>query len=200
MIPGRSWTKAPPPLIYGCGEILLTGRMLFCIYASAVKEQEMQSADKTTSLKRGRRTAVRQSSVHGKGVYAVRPIRKGETVLEYKGEIITWRQALKRHPHDPSQPNHTFYFHLDDGHVIDAKLSAAPAKWINHSCEPNLEARQDGRRVFLDALRDIGPGEELFYDYRLIIDGRKTAKAKKEHACLCGAGTCRGTMLDIKIK
>ncbi len=160
----------------------------------------MQSADKTKSLTRSRRTAVRQSSVHGKGVYAVRPIRKGETVLEYKGEIITWRQALKRHPHDPSQPNHTFYFHLDDGHVIDAKVSAAPAKWINHSCEPNLEARQDGRRVFLDALRDIGPGEELFYDYRLVIDGRKTAKAKKEHACLCGARTCRGTMLDIKSK
>lgn len=158
----------------------------------------MQSADKTKSLTRGRRTEVRQSSVHGKGVYAVRPIREGETVLEYKGEIITWRKALKRHPHDPNQPNHTFYFHLDDGHVIDARSSAAPAKWINHSCTPNLEARQEGRRVFLDALRDIGPGEELFYDYRLIIEGRKTKKVKNEHACLCGAPTCRRTMLDVK--
>ena len=142
-----------------------------------------------------RRTQVRESGVHGKGVYAVRPITAGNKVLEYKGEIITWRQALKRHPHDPGQPNHTFYFHLDDSHVIDAKPSAAPAKWINHSCEPNLEARQEGRRVFLDALRDIAPGEELFYDYGLMIEGRKTAKVKKEHACLCGARKCRGTML-----
>ncbi len=144
----------------------------------------------------GRRcTQVRVSGVHGKGVYAVRPIKAGKKVLEYKGEIITWRQAIKRHPHDPGQPNHTFYFHLDDRHVIDAKPSTAPAKWINHSCEPNLEARQEGRRVFLDALRDIAPGEELFYDYSLMIEGRKTAKVKKEHACLCGSSKCRGTML-----
>lgn len=140
-------------------------------------------------------TQVRESGVHGKGVYAVRPIKAGKKVLEYKGEIITWRKALARHPHDPGQPNHTFYFHLDERHVIDAKPSTAPAKWINHSCEPNLEARQEGRRVFLDALRDIAPGEELFYDYGLMIEGRKTAKVKKEHACLCGSRKCRGTML-----
>lgn len=155
----------------------------------------MKTKSTNTSVTRKRRVEVSSSGVHGKGVYAVSPIKAGETVLEYKGEIITWRQALKRHPHDPGQPNHTFYFHLDDSHVIDAKPSAAPAKWINHSCEPNLEARQDGRRVFLDALRDIAPGEELFYDYSLMIEGRKTKKVKDEHACLCGSRKCRGTML-----
>lgn len=128
-------------------------------------------------------------------MYAVRSISAGDIVLEYKGEIITWRKALTRHPHDLSQPNHTFYFHLDDGHVIDGKCSLAPAKWINHSCNPNLEAKQDGYRVFLEALRDIKPGEELFYDYALMIEGRKTAKDKKDHACLCGETNCRKTML-----
>ena len=158
-----------------------------------------EDANRTSPPLSRRRTQVRASGIHGKGVYAVSPIREGETVLEYKGEIITWRAALKRHPHDPSQPNHTFYFHLDNGHVIDATHSNAPAKWINHSCAPNLEAVQDGRRVFLKALRDIEPGEELFYDYRLTIEGRKTEKVKKEHACRCGSPTCRGTMLDITI-
>lgn len=142
-----------------------------------------------------RRTQVRVSGIHGKGVYAVRPIAKGEVVLEYKGEIITWRQALKRHPHDPEQPNHTFFFHLDEGHVIDGKFSQAPAKWVNHSCNPNLEANQEGNRVFLVALRDIRPGEELFYDYALMIEGRKTAKDKRDHACLCKSPNCRKTML-----
>src|SRR5690606_1733204 len=121
---------------------------------------------------RGPRTQVRESGVHGKGVYAIRPIPAGATVLEYKGEIITWQEALDRHPHDPSQPNHTFYFHLDDGHVIDGKYQGNSAKWINHSCAPNLEAEQDGDRVFLKALRDIEPGEELFFDYGLVIDAR----------------------------
>jgi len=143
----------------------------------------------------GKRTQVRESGVHGKGVYAVRPLTAGAKVLEYKGEIITWKEALRRHPHDPDQPNHTFYFHLDDGHVIDGKHQGNSAKWINHSCHPNMEAEQDGDRVFLKALRDIDPGEELFFDYGLIIDARLTAKLKKEYACWCGAENCRGTML-----
>jgi uncharacterized protein len=158
----------------------------------------MQIKSKTKSSAGSRRTQVRESGIHGKGVYAARPITEGERVLEYKGEIITWRKALARHPHDASQPSHTFYFHLDDGHVIDAKYNGNTARWINHACEPNLEAEQAGRRVFLKALRDIDAGEELFYDYSLMIDCRKTARVKKEYACLCGAPNCRGTMLDIK--
>ena len=146
----------------------------------------------------GRRIQVRKSGIHGKGVYAIRPIKAGEIVLEYKGEIITWKKALDRHPHDKNQPNHTFYFHLDDGHVIDAKYNGNSAKWINHSCKPNLESDQDGNRIFLKALRNIEVGEELSYDYGLIIDARKTAKLKKEYACFCGAETCRGTMLACK--
>ncbi|MGB5217519.1 MAG: SET domain-containing protein-lysine N-methyltransferase [Smithella sp.] len=145
-----------------------------------------------------RRIQVRRSGIHGKGVFAIRPFKAGDTVLEYKGEIITWTKALNRHPHDKSQPHHTFYFHLDDGHVIDAKYHGNSARWINHSCKPNLEADQDGNRIFLKALRDITIGEELSYDYGLVIDARKTSKLKKEYACLCGAKNCRGTMLALK--
>ena len=143
----------------------------------------------------GRRVQVKKSGVHGKGVYAARPIAKGETIIEYRGEIISWDEALRRHPHDPSDPNHTFYFHLDDGHVIDGKHVGNAAKWINHSCAPNCEAEQDGMRVFIKALRKIAAGEELFYDYGLVIDARITPKLKREYACWCGAKTCRGTML-----
>lgn len=167
-----------------------------------VKNKSMTVARKIrctdASPARGRRMQVRESGVHGRGVYAILPIKTGDRVIEYKGEIISWHKALARHPHDPSQPNHTFYFHLDDGHVIDAKYKGNSARWINHSCKPNLEACQSGRRVFLKALRDIDAGEELFYDYSLMIDCRKTARIKKEHACLCGSNNCRGTMLDVK--
>ncbi|HQM44711.1 MAG TPA: SET domain-containing protein-lysine N-methyltransferase [Smithellaceae bacterium] len=163
------------------------------------KEKHSAGCDAVPSGK-GRRLQARPSGIHGTGVYAIRPIREGEKVIEYKGEIITWRIALARHPHDPLEPNHTFYFHLDDGHVIDAKYHGNMAKWINHSCSPNLEAFQSDKRVFLKALRDIDAGEELFYDYRLMIDGRKTERVRKEHACHCGSINCRGTMLDIKIR
>ncbi|UZG44767.1 SET domain-containing protein [Caldimonas thermodepolymerans] len=146
----------------------------------------------------GRRIQVRRSGVHGKGVFAVAPITAGETIIEYKGEVITWDEALRRHPHDPDDPHHTFYFHIDDQHVIDAKYGGNAARWINHACDPNCEADEVDGRVFIKALRDIQPGEELFYDYGLIIDERYTPKLKKQYACRCGSPKCRGTMLAPK--
>ena len=62
---------------------------------------------------------------------------------------------------------------------------------------PPLFARSDGR-VFIHALRKLKPGEELFYDYGLVIDERYTPKLKKEYACRCGSPLCRGTMLAPK--
>lgn len=148
---------------------------------------------------RGPRLQTRRSGVHGKGVFALCDLRAGERLIEYVGEIITWDEALERHPHDPTNPNHTFYFHIDDGRVIDAKHGGNSSRWINHSCEPNCEADQtDEGRVFIKALRDIAPGEELFYDYGLIIDEPYTKKLKAEYACWCGAPSCRGTMLSPK--
>lgn len=144
----------------------------------------------------GRRLQVRRSGVHGKGVYALQPIAAGETLIEYTGEIIDWPEALRRHPHDPTDPQHTFYFSLDDGsHVVDGKVGGNTSRWINHACEPNCEADEEDGRVFIRALRDIDPGEELFYDYGLVIDERHTPKLKREYACRCGSPRCRGTML-----
>ncbi len=150
-----------------------------------------------------RRIQVRKSGIHGKGVFALKPISKGERIMEYKGQIISWPEALKRHPHDPEQPNHTFYFSLDDGsHVIDGNRGGNSSRWINHSCQPNCaadEIGQDGAaRIYIKAARKLKAGEELFYDYGLIIDGRQTAKLKKEYACHCGSSRCRGTMLAPK--
>ena len=146
----------------------------------------------------GRRIQVRLSGVHGKGVFALAPLARGEVIIEYKGEVITWQEALRRHPHDPKDPDHTFYFHVDDKHVIDAKVGGNAARWINHACQPNCEADEVDGRVFIKALRAVRPGEELFYDYGLILDDRHTAKVKKQFACRCGARKCRGTMLAPK--
>lgn len=146
----------------------------------------------------GRRVQVRRSGVHGKGVFALAPIAAGDTVFEYIGERISWAEALRRHPHDPAQPNHTFYFHIDDTLVIDGHVGGNAARWINHSCDTNCEADEQGGRVFIKALRDIAPGEELFYDYGLVIEGRHTAKLKREFACHCGSAQCRGTLLSPK--
>jgi uncharacterized protein len=147
-----------------------------------------------------RRIQVRRSGVHGKGVFALAPIAQGESIIEYVGEIITWtwKQAQRRHPHNPKDPNHTFYFHVDEKRVIDAAYGGNSSRWINHSCDPNCEADEQDGRVFIKALRDIEPGEELSYDYGLIIDERYTPKLKAEYPCWCGARNCRGTLLAPK--
>jgi SET domain-containing protein len=141
---------------------------------------------------------VRRSGVHGKGVYALQPIARGERIVEYTGQLITWKEALRRHPHDPDDPNDTFYFHIDDGRVIDGKYGRNAAKWINHSCQPNCETDEIDGRVYIKARRAIKPGEELNYDYALVLDGRHTAKIKKEFECRCGSRKCRGTLLAPK--
>jgi SET domain-containing protein len=145
-----------------------------------------------------RRIQVRRSGVHGKGVFALSPIAKGERVIEYRGEVISWPEALRRHPHDPSDPNHTFYFHIDDANVIDGAEHGNSARWINHACDPNCETEVIDGRVFVYALRRIKPGDELFFDYRLVIEARYTAKLKQAYACRCGSRKCRGTMLAPK--
>lgn len=151
-------------------------------------------------MPRGRRVQVRRSGVHGKGVFALQDIAEGEVVMEYTGEIISWEEAQARHPHNPDDPNHTFYFHIDDGRVIDGRIHGNSAKWINHSCDGNCEAEEVDGRVFIRALRNIAAGEELNYDYGLIIDEPYTKKLKAEFPCWCGSANCRGTLLAPKPK
>ncbi len=153
------------------------------------------SASSPATAAAGRRIQVRRSGVHGRGVFALQDIAEGETIIEYVGEIITWKEALRRHPHDPKDPNHTFYFHIDDGRVIDALYGGNSSRWINHSCDPSCEADEVDGRVFIKALRNIRAGEELSYDYGLVIDAPYTKELKAEYPCWCGAANCRGTLL-----
>jgi SET domain-containing protein len=139
---------------------------------------------------------VRNSHIHGRGVFAARKIRKGTTIIEYRGERTTWKKACLRPDSDPDNPFHTFIFELDGDEVIDAGQRGNAARWINHSCDPNCETYQDeGGRVFIEARRKIPPGEELTYDYRLTYEGRMTRKVREAFACRCGTARCKGTML-----
>jgi len=145
-----------------------------------------------------RRIQVRKSGVHGRGVFALVDLAEGELVMEYTGEVISWDEAQRRHPHDPANPNHTFYFHIDDQHVIDGKVGGNSARWINHACDPNCEADEQGGRIFIKTLDNIAAGQELNYDYGLMIDEPYTKKLLAEYPCWCGSKLCRGTLLAPK--
>jgi SET domain-containing protein len=133
------------------------------------------------------------SGVHGRGVYATRFIPEGTRVIEYTGQRMSWDDA----PNDENDP-HTFNFGLDNGEVINPEIGGNEARWINHSCAPNCEAIEEDDRIFIYAMRDIEPGEELSYDYALELDEPITKKTIQEFKCHCRASRCRGTMLEVK--
>ncbi|MDB5960038.1 MAG: protein-lysine N-methyltransferase [Massilia sp.] len=151
-----------------------------------------------TSSTRRAPCKVKRSPIHGNGVFATRDIEAGERIIEYTGRRIDWAEALRRTAASNGPVNHTFYFSLADGKVIDGGDQGNDARWINHACGPNCEAYEDEGRVFIHALRHIEAGEELNYNYALVYDERHTPKVKQAFACLCGTPECQGTMLAPK--
>ena len=141
---------------------------------------------------------VRRSGIHGRGVFAARDIPKGTRILEYRGVRISYDRAAELYSEDEDQPTHTFLFEIDDDTVIDAGQRGNAARWINHSCAPNCEAVDEGGRIYIEAIRRIRAGEELGYDYNITLEERHTAAERRRWACLCGARTCRGTLLADK--
>jgi SET domain-containing protein len=131
-------------------------------------------------------------------LFAQKPIAVGEYILEYLGERISPEEAARRLSANGDNPFHTFFFGLSDGRLIDGAVNGNSARWVNHSCEPNCEAEEGDGRVFIRALRDLRPGEELFIDYGLTLDIRQTAARRREYACMCGTKSCRQTMLAPK--
>ncbi|MFI4913980.1 MAG: SET domain-containing protein [Steroidobacterales bacterium] len=138
---------------------------------------------------------VRRSRLHGRGVFALRRIRRGTRVIEYLGDRVSHREADRRYEHKDASDNHTFLFIVDRYAVIDGGVNGNDARYINHSCDPNCESVIDDRRVFIEAVRTIQPGEELTYDYQIGRDREDPPNVDEIFACRCGAASCRGSML-----
>ena len=145
----------------------------------------------------------RLSKIHGNGVFATEAIAKGERIVRYKGKLRTHEEVDEEYG-DDDEDGHTFLFTLNDDYVIDANVDGNIARWINHSCDPNCEAvleEHDGKnrkkdKVFIEAIRRIAPGEELTYNYGIVLSEPHTARLKKIWACRCGSPKCTGTMLQ----
>ncbi|HEY6545058.1 MAG TPA: SET domain-containing protein-lysine N-methyltransferase [Dokdonella sp.] len=154
-----------------------------------------------------RRIAARRSPIHGNGVFALVDIPRSTELIEYRGKRLTHAQADRLYA-NTSETGHTFLFTLNDKYVLDANSEGNIARWINHSCKPNcravLEEDPDGDRrkdrVLIETLRPLKAGEELTYDYGIVLDERLTPRLKAIWACRCGSRNCTGTLLKPKRK
>ena len=142
--------------------------------------------------------SVRTSKIHGRGVFARRPIRKGIRIIEYTGPIINEKEADKIGVTTENGHSHTMLFQIDKKRCINGN-EGGDARFLNHGCDPNCETEQDGDKIFIKSIRAINQGEELVYDYHLQVPGKITEKVKKEYACFCGSPKCRGTQIATEI-
>lgn len=132
---------------------------------------------------RSKHTEVRQSPIHGLGVFARKAISKGELVAMKGGFIFDGDQWRKLEPRlGPAEIQ------------IAESLFIGPATkqqrdgamiYTNHSCEPNIAVQ--GQIAFV-AMRDIDPGEELTHDWATTDD------VEYEMTCQCNTPSCRGTI------
>lgn len=138
---------------------------------------------------------IRRSPIQGLGAFATQYIANGTTLIEYTGQRLTPAESEARYPDVDGERHHTFLFAIDDTVVIDASVGGNEARFLNHSCDPNCDAVIEEERIWIEAIRDIAPGEELVYDYAYELEGRHTPAAKRRYPCNCSAKRCRGTLL-----
>jgi SET domain-containing protein len=115
---------------------------------------------------------------HGLGLFATAPVKKGAIVAEYWGPIITEAELKRRRG--------KYFFELENQMAIDGKGRDNVARYINHSCFPNCEPREDEKqqRIFIVAKRNIRSGEEFGYDY----GNEYWQEHIKPIGCRCGCG------------
>ena len=150
---------------------------------------------KSKNNRSGPRFVIRNSAIHGRGVFARLSIAKGERVIEYAGDRISDAECERRYPEYLEEENHTFIFELAEDVNIDGGSHGNASRWINHSCAPNCETIEENDKIYVVAIRAIRPGEELTYDYNMDPGEPLTPAVKRRWPCRCGAKRCRGTVL-----
>jgi uncharacterized protein len=127
------------------------------------------------------RVCFRPSPIHGTGGFARADIPRATAVLEYVGRLVSKPESVEL-----CREGNEYIFRLDEETDLDGNVDWNPARFLNHSCAPNCEAELIDGRIWIVALRDIGAGEEITFDYGYDLEDYW------KHPCCCGAGDCAG--------
>ncbi|KAJ4830950.1 Histone-lysine N-methyltransferase ashh1 [Turnera subulata] len=135
------------------------------------------------------KTRLCKTEGRGWGLLADADIKAGQFIIEYCGEVISWKEAKRRsQAYEQQGLRDAYIISLNSFESIDATRKGSLARFINHSCQPNCETRKwnvlGEVRVGIFAKHDISIGTELAYDYNFEWYGG--AKVR----CLCGAASC----------
>jgi len=138
---------------------------------------------------------VRESPIHGRGVFASSKIKKGTRIIQYVGERIDKEESNRRGLalFEESQKTggaSVYIFDLNDEWDLDGNTEDNDARLINHSCEPNAEMINEDDELWLYAIRTIKPGQEITFDYGYDLEHFL------DHPCRCGTDSCVGYIVS----
>ena len=112
----------------------------------------------------------------GLGLFATRLIKKNRRIAEYKGKLLTTKEAEKAEVR-----GNRYLYEINSRWTIDGSPRSNIARYANHSCNPNADSYNVKKRVFIRAIRNIKPGEEIVYDYG--IDYLKSVIGRSNCQC-----------------
>jgi uncharacterized protein len=97
----------------------------------------------------------------GLGLFATKPIKKGTRIIRYFGPLLDCDKE------EDDAVENKYLFQLTNRWTIDGSVRENVARYINHGCRPNAESdvKPRKRKVFIRAIKNIKPGEEINYDY-----------------------------------
>ena len=138
---------------------------------------------------------IRKSKIHGRGIFTMVEIPKGERVIEYVGDKITKTESNRRAEVQlrraaKSGTGSVYIFTLNQRYDIDGNVNYNRARLINHSCKPNCEVDIIRGRIWIISKRKIKEAEELSFDYGFDLD------SFEDHPCTCGAPNCIGYIVS----
>ena len=131
---------------------------------------------------------IRSSSIHGKGVFAKKDIKKDEILFVISGYVITVEDDNKTNDKFVIDYEIDLSEDFSIGPLKPSDMELMPQHYINHSCNPN--AGINGQ-VFIVAMRNISRGEEIVYDYAMVTSRNERSNLHFKMKCFCGSKNCR---------
>ena len=128
---------------------------------------------------------IRRSKIDNLGLYATKDITSGSKIIEYKGKVITRKEAEENPKYDNDKA--IYLFNLNKRYDLDGDFKFNTARLINHSCNPNCEVTGSGLKIWVYSIKNIKKDEELSYDYGFSYDDDY-----KKFPCKCGSDNCVG--------
>jgi len=137
---------------------------------------------------------IKNSKLHGKGLFANCNIKAETNIVEYVGEKITKAQSEKisdiqlKKSQKNKDEGQVYIFTLNNKYDINGNVNYNKARLMNHSCNANCDTDIIDNKIWIRSYKDIKKGEELTYDYGFTFDKDDF----RDHICKCGSRKCVG--------